>query len=157
MVRKIEDRHINWPRLPLADIGDDPTGARQVLRPWAQTFDGLKTFRWLDVGSDPDKADDSLMNQSDFRTLMDDNTPASVTQPITLTDADVARRGVTLTGTPIAGTPVTLTLEGAGLCVAGEDIEQTGASISWAADARLCALLEAGDTVYVRWTTLRTT
>ena len=147
---------LGYATIPLSEVADDPTGERQVLRPWAQTFKGQKTFSGMSVASDPAQADDSLMNMTDMQTLIADGAPVTVTQGLTLTDADITRRSVSLAGAPIAGTPVTLTLEGAGACVVGEDIDLTGASISWAGNAALCALLEAGDTIYVRWTMLKT-
>lgn len=151
-------REISPPFIPLSEVGDDPSGKRQVIRPWAQTFRGTKTFEGLNVPSDPDRGDDSLVNGADLAVMIGEaGIPMPVTQGIVLTAEDVASRGVTLTGTPEAGTPVTLTLEGSGLYGAEDGVVVDGARASWGGCPQLCALLEAGDTVFVRWTTRRAT
>ena len=126
-------RQIDPPYIPIKEVGDDPSGKRQVIRPWAQTFRGTKTFEALEITSDPDRGDDSLVNGADLAVMIGETgIQLPVTQAITLTAEDVASRGVALTGTPEAGTDVTLTLGGSGLYGEEDGVVADGAQVSWA-------------------------
>lgn len=151
---KIQNRFIE--PIPLDTINDDVNGARVAMRPGAQTLKGTKTFENLRVASDSEKDDKSLINVEDMNyALATVGNPVTATESVTLTAADIANKSVTLEGAPHSDALVKFSLEGSGVCYSALDFTVTGQSISWANNAELCDILEAGDVLNFRYYTVK--
>lgn len=151
---KITNRFVE--PIPLTMIEDAADGSRKAMRPEAQTFEGTKTFEHLQVASDADKGDKSLVNVADMEfAIAEAGMPLTVVDTIVLTTENISSKSAKLSCMPQENQFITFSLEGSGEYVSVSDFDVDGDVISWADNEFLCEELAVDDELYVTYKTLK--
>ena len=140
---------------PLDTVPDSTDGEVVAIRPTAQTIKGLKTFKTMNVASDPGNGGKSLLNYGDLKSVLAGAKPFAVTEVVELTSEHISGKSITLQHPRLAGSLVRMKVEGSGWYFSDAHFRVVDSTISWAENVELCGKLSVGDTAHVRYTAMK--